>query len=90
MDGMDSMDGVDGVDGVDPMGGGGPESRAARRGFPPPGVLFMLRHARKRRAYTPAALRAALTVLRMSMAMVMGPTPPGTGVMAPAISDTCP
>ena len=24
------------------------------------------------------------TVFRISMAMVMGPTPPGTGVMAPA------
>src|SRR5205814_10512926 len=28
--------------------------------------------------------RAASSVLRRSMAMVMGPTPPGTGVMAPA------
>src|SRR4029077_5634641 len=30
--------------------------------------------------------RAALMVLLMSMAIVSGPTPPGTGVMAPAIS----
>ena len=29
-------------------------------------------------------IRAASTVLCMSMAMVRGPTPPGTGVMAPA------
>src|SRR5258708_39884464 len=29
--------------------------------------------------------RAALTVLLMSMVMVMGPTPPGTGVSAPAV-----
>ncbi len=29
--------------------------------------------------------RAALTVLLMSMVMVMGPTPPGTGVRAPAV-----
>src|SRR5208282_4607371 len=31
---------------------------------------------------------AALTVLLISMAMVSGPTPPGTGVMAPATSAT--
>src|SRR5450432_1202069 len=31
---------------------------------------------------------AALTVLAMSMAMVNGPTPPGTGVYAPANSRT--
>src|SRR6266568_2975402 len=29
--------------------------------------------------------RAAFTVLHMSMAMVIGPTPPGTGVSAPAV-----
>src|SRR5207245_10960857 len=29
--------------------------------------------------------RAAFTVLLMSMVMVMGPTPPGTGVSAPAV-----
>src|SRR5262245_1210167 len=29
--------------------------------------------------------RAALTVLLISMVMVMGPTPPGTGVSAPAV-----
>ena len=33
-----------------------------------------------------AARRVPLTVLRMSMAMVMGPTPPGTGVMSEATS----
>src|SRR5882762_3892628 len=32
--------------------------------------------------------RAAFTVLRISMAMVSGPTPPGTGVIAPATSAT--
>jgi len=31
---------------------------------------------------------AARTVLASSMAMVSGPTPPGTGVMAPAVSAT--
>jgi len=31
---------------------------------------------------------AAVTVLDRSMAMVMGPTPPGTGVMAEQRSDT--
>jgi hypothetical protein len=31
---------------------------------------------------------AAFTVLAISIAMVNGPTPPGTGVMAPAISAT--
>jgi hypothetical protein len=29
----------------------------------------------------PAAILAAMTVFFMSMVMVMGPTPPGTGVM---------
>src|SRR5213082_3150311 len=29
--------------------------------------------------------RAALTVLLISMVIVMGPTPPGTGVSAPAV-----
>jgi len=33
-----------------------------------------------------AVLRVPLTVLRMSMAIVMGPTPPGTGVMRDATS----
>ena len=33
---------------------------------------------------TPAWAQAARTVLRNSEAMVIGPTPPGTGVMAPA------
>lgn len=40
---------------------------------------------RDRRAYfaeRPFWMRAAVSVLRMSMAMVIGPTPPGTGVMA--------
>jgi hypothetical protein len=45
-----------------------------------------------RAAVTPAGWarlsRAALIVLLMSMAMVSGPTPPGTGVMAPAICMT--
>src|SRR4051794_36522806 len=31
---------------------------------------------------------AAVTVFRRTMATVIGPTPPGTGVMAPAISST--
>ncbi len=33
---------------------------------------------------SPALYLAALTVLLSTAAMVMGPTPPGTGVMAPA------
>ena len=37
---------------------------------------------RHRRAGALASWRRASSVLRMSMAMVMGPTPPGTGVMA--------
>ena len=37
---------------------------------------------------TPRRSLAACTVLAMSMAMVSGPTPPGTGVMAPATSAT--
>ena len=36
----------------------------------------------------PARSRAAARVLDMSMPMVSGPTPPGTGVMAPATSAT--
>src|SRR5581483_9283208 len=36
----------------------------------------------------PRRIRAALTVLTMSMAIVSGPTPPGTGVSAPATSAT--
>ena len=31
---------------------------------------------------TPTYCRAALIVLEINIAMVMGPTPPGTGVMA--------
>jgi hypothetical protein len=41
-----------------------------------------------RRRVRAAARRAASTVLRRSMAMVIGPTPPGTGVMAEATSRT--
>ena len=38
-------------------------------------------------SYRKASRRAAETkVLRMRQAMVIGPTPPGTGVMAPATS----
>src|SRR3712207_8299283 len=33
-------------------------------------------------------MRAACSVLRKSIAIVMGPTPPGTGVIAPATSET--
>ncbi len=40
-----------------------------------------------KRGHASASL-AALRVLRRSMAMVMGPTPPGTGVMAEATSLT--
>ena len=37
-------------------------------------------------AYKPRRIFAARTVLAISMAMVSGPTPPGTGVYAPAFS----
>ena len=33
-------------------------------------------------------MRAAVRVFTSSIAMVMGPTPPGTGVMASALADT--
>ena len=36
----------------------------------------------------PCCALAAVRVLRMSIAMVMGPTPPGTGVMAQAFGST--
>src|SRR5579864_7656044 len=39
-------------------------------------------------ARNPRRRRAAFTVLLMSIAIVSGPTPPGTGVTAPAISAT--
>ena len=35
----------------------------------------------------PAFRAAAITVFAISMAIVIGPTPPGTGVMAPATFD---
>ena len=38
----------------------------------------------------PCCQRAELTVFAISMAMVIGPTPPGTGVIAEAISETGP
>ena len=38
--------------------------------------------------YLPAAILAEAMVLCMSMVMVIGPTPPGTGVMAAAFSLT--
>src|SRR5215471_21592545 len=37
----------------------------------------------------PRLRRHAFTVFTISMAMVNGPTPPGTGVIAPATSATC-
>ena len=41
------------------------------------------------KAFTrPRLRRAAFTVLLISMAIVRGPTPPGTGVIAPATSAT--
>ena len=46
-----------------------------------PGYLLFLRRGILGK---PAALRARLTVFFMSIAIVIGPTPPGTGVMAPA------
>ena len=39
---------------------------------------------------SPCCQRAELTVFAISMAIVIGPTPPGTGVIAEAISETGP
>ena len=39
-------------------------------------------------AFRPRRMAAAFTVLLISMAMVSGPTPPGTGVYAPAMLTT--
>src|SRR4030043_1544242 len=49
--------------------------------FPPP-YFVKGRYKRVIYYFRPAATLAALTVFNMSMVMVMGPTPPGTGVMA--------
>ena len=38
--------------------------------------------------YLPASIFAAVSVFTSSIAIVMGPTPPGTGVIAEATSDT--
>ena len=46
------------------------------------------RRRSKAAAHPFTAKRAAVRVLCRSMAMVIGPTPPGTGVMAAAFSDT--
>jgi hypothetical protein len=43
--------------------------------------LYVLPTARRSFVFPTCTRRAASTVLRRSMAMVMGPTPPGTGVM---------
>src|SRR5690606_12518151 len=67
----------------------------ARRGRAAPirPLVFRTREkvTRRRKGYTPEERRvrflrrrAACTVLARSMAMVMGPTPPGTGVIQPA------
>ena len=45
---------------------------------------------RPRYPYAPAARRADCSVFFSSIAMVIGPTPPGTGVIADATSDTGP
>src|SRR5690606_34918794 len=47
-----------------------------------------LPRSQKRGASLPAARKAARKALAMSMAMVIGPTPPGTGVIAPATLST--
>jgi|SRR5690242_13828804 len=46
----------------------------------PPGETNSQAHG----SANPRRMQAALTVFDMSMAMVSGPTPPGTGVIAPA------
>ena len=49
------------------------------------GEKFSRSHGRGGTVREPRRKRAARTVLLMSMAMVSGPTPPGTGVNAPAV-----
>ena len=49
-----------------------------------PFVPFVVNHHR------PPACSNACNVFRSNMAIVIRPTPPGTGVMAPATSDTGP
>src|SRR5262249_17005576 len=49
---------------------------------PPAGVEGELLRQGEARQSSPACRRAAASVLRISMATVIGPTPPGTGVIA--------
>jgi len=57
-------------------------SGSAGRALPGPAAqLISVREAREMRA------RAASSVFSSSIAMVIGPTPPGTGVIAEAIAE---
>ena len=69
-----------------------PVARTSRRAAPTaptPASSSPLRSLRRSIAQPPArAIRAACSVLRSRNAIVIGPTPPGTGVIAPATSLT--
>ena len=56
---------------------------ASRAAPPPPAAAI---HSPARSLLTPPPSAAACSVLRSSIAIVIGPTPPGTGVIAPARS----
>jgi hypothetical protein len=75
---------VQGADGERGRFGGRADScrRADRRVAEVERLLHRLRRRAARRAAAACCWRAASSVLRSSMVMVMGPTPPGTGVMA--------
>ena len=70
---------------------GGPHRSSARRAWPVSGARGFC-HWRCRRSMRHAdhgsRCSAAVTVFRSSNAIVSGPTPPGTGVSAPATSAT--
>ena len=76
-------------DAVEVEGGEARRRRAARRTCDFPHAMPPVRPTRSTRTQTRApARRRASTVFFMSSAMVSGPTPPGTGVSAPATSRT--
>ena len=77
---------------VDPLAGAAivdaepAAGRASPAAPPPPASRGPLARAQPRSRRT--AIRAACSVLRSRQAIVIGPTPPGTGVIAPATSPT--
>ena len=56
----------------------------AYRGTAPGATLYVSAPRYPSGSSMPACWQAAVTVLASRQAMVMGPTPPGTGVIAPA------